>query len=92
MSNRYSRNAASPNGGEKADILIGEIKELNSNFAWLRDYVEDMEIGEAIGEIADNTDALKQIFLHVGKLEGGMGIVNSLIQGIRNHAKEGEKK
>lgn len=88
MSSRYAR---ASDVDSKADDFIGEIKSLNSNIKWFRDYIEEHELGPAINEIADNVEAVKTVFSQVSHIEGGIGVINSLIQGLRNHAK-GEKK
>lgn len=75
------------------DILIGEIREMNGLMSWLKQYVEESEIAECLNEIADNTTALKQVFEKVSKIQGGVGVVSSLINGIvANAGKTREQK
>ena len=77
----------------KADDLIEQIKEMNGHFAWLREYIEESELAECLNEIADNTTAMRQVFEKVSKIQGGVGVVSSLINGIvSNAAKTREQK
>lgn len=82
---KYSRTTSTSD--TKADEFISEIKSLNRNVERLMAYLEENEVAESLNEIADNTEAIKQVFQKVGRIEGGMGVVNSLIQGLKSHVK-----
>jgi len=92
---KYSRQESSSQETPEAkiDALIGEIKETNSLLSWIKKYIEESEVAECLNEIADNTSAMRQVFERVSKIQGGVGVVSSLINGIvANAGKAREQK
>lgn len=62
--------------------MIGEVRETNNILSWIKQYIEESEVAECLNEIADNTSAMRQVFEKVSKIQGGVGVVSSLLNGI----------
>jgi hypothetical protein len=75
-------------GSEKLEEGIEELKKLNKNLEFFKKYVQDHQLGEAFNEGIDEMSMIRQIFAHIGKIEGGMGVANALFQGLQEYAKK----
>jgi len=79
---KYSRRQERETPEAKIDALIGEVRETNNILSWIKQYIEESEVAECLNEIADNTSAMRQVFEKVSKIQGGVGVVSSLLNGI----------